>query len=83
MLVFDPAMQAMLRNTLQGTVGHSIEKISGLTFEQLKAEAEKTRMRRLPLRPPQHELSKLRIEQDIQGQFWGDCKEFTLFQTLS
>jgi hypothetical protein len=69
MLASNHAMHAIPRNALQGNAMHSIEIISGLTFEQLRAEVEKTRMRRLPPRTLQHWLSKLGIERDIHGQF--------------
>lgn len=54
---------------------NDIEIISGLTFEQLRTQAEKVRMRRLPPRTLQHWLQKLGIERDINGQFSDEDAE--------
>ncbi len=52
-----------------------IEILHGITFEQLRVQAEKVRMRRLPPRTLQHWLSKLGIERDINGQYSDEDAE--------
>lgn len=54
---------------MQYTAINEIQILDGLSFDRLREEAEKTRMRRLPPRTLQHWLMCLGIERDINGQF--------------
>jgi alpha-L-fucosidase len=48
---------------------HTVQTITGITFEQLRTQAEKVRMRRLPDRTLRHWLQQLPISRDADGMF--------------
>lgn len=48
---------------------HTIEILTGYTFEQLREIGERFRRKRLPPRTLQHWLSKLGIERDDDGLY--------------
>lgn len=54
---------------------NTTEVLQGLTFEQLRSQAERVRMRRLPPRTLQHWLSQIGIERDINGLYSTDDAE--------
>lgn len=57
-----------------------VEVIQGLTFEDMRKQAERVRLRRLPPRTLQHWLSRLKIRRDPNGRY--DASDLEVVKAL-